>query len=146
MLGGVKGLLDQLPLRLDLVGIKAKRAPPTVLRQRQKLALPTNALSPCMLALSSAAIEACQRSCTNLSVRAFKGLLPTQWRPLSAVGGVLLRPLMVAADNVASSASVAVLASWPSSWRFFGRMIAKAISASAIHCSGRQMRWRDRPR
>jgi len=35
MLGGVKGLLDQLPLRLDLVGIKAKRAPPTVLRQRQ---------------------------------------------------------------------------------------------------------------
>jgi hypothetical protein len=115
MLGGVKGLLDQLPLRLDLVGIKAKRAPPTVLRQRQKLALPTNALSPCMLALSSAAIEACQRSCTNLSVRAFKGLLPTQWRPLSAVGGVLLHPLMVAADNVASSASVAVLASWPSS-------------------------------
>jgi hypothetical protein len=83
---------------------------------------------------------------TNLSVRAFKGLLPTQWRPLSAVGGVLLHPLMVAADNVASSASVAVLASWPSSWRFFGRMIAKAISASAIHCSRRQTRWRDRPR
>jgi hypothetical protein len=110
MLGGVKGLLDQLPLRLDLVGIKAKRAPPTVLRQWQKLALPTNALSPCMLALSSAG-GACQRSCTNLSMRAFKGLLPTQWRPLSAVGGVLLDPLMVAADDVASSASVAVLAS-----------------------------------
>jgi hypothetical protein len=36
MPGGVKGLLDQLPLRLDLVGIKAKRAPPIVLRQRQK--------------------------------------------------------------------------------------------------------------
>jgi hypothetical protein len=36
----------ELPLRLDLVGIKAKRSPPTVLRQRRKPALPTSALSP----------------------------------------------------------------------------------------------------
>jgi hypothetical protein len=55
---------------------------------------------------SSAAIEACQRSCANLSVRALNGLALTQGRPLSAVGTVLLRPLMVAADNVASP-------SWP---------------------------------
>jgi len=57
---------------------------------------------------SSAAIEACQRSCANLSVRALNGLALTQGRPLSAVGGVLLRPLMVVADNVASPA-------WPRS-------------------------------
>ena len=36
----------ELPLRLDLVGIKAKRSPATVLRWRRKPALPMSALSP----------------------------------------------------------------------------------------------------
>ena len=41
---------------------------------------------------SSAAIEACQRSCANLSERALNGLALTQGRALSAVGTVLASP------------------------------------------------------
>jgi hypothetical protein len=82
---------------------------------------------------SSAAIEACQLSCANLPERALNGLALTQGRPLSAVGGVLLRALMVAADNVASPA-------WPRSsvaTVFWSTAVSasQASSISTIHRS-----------
>jgi hypothetical protein len=67
-------------------------------------------------------IGACQRSYANLSERALNGLALTQGRPLSAVGGVLLRPLMVAADNVASPA-------WPRS------SVATVFRSTAVSAS-----------
>src|SRR5580704_5293279 len=56
--------------------------------------------------------------------------------------------LMAATDNVASPASVTVLASEPSSDGFFDRKIAsasKAIPYPGIIAPCRQTRWRDRP-
>jgi hypothetical protein len=126
----------ELPLRLDLVGIKAKRSSPTVLWQRRKLPLPTSASSPLHVAAKarprSKHANDLAQICPSVLLN---GLAPTQWRPLSAVGAVLLRPLMVAADNVTSPAGVTVLAR---SLRRDG--FSKAISASTIHCSCRQTR------
>jgi hypothetical protein len=75
--------------------------------------------------------EACKRSCANLSERALNGCALTR-TATERVGAVLLRLLMVAADNVASPLASP---SWPRSPRRHGFSVDDRVGLASYSVS-----------